>query len=115
MTIPKHQTSAKPESKSNGLPEFIRPICLFGGISALIFSAVFVAMRKAPGLVDFIFWLIAIWIVLVRFVDIKYFGRETMKIHPEALRDWRHYSVKLLIAAGFLYLPAKILAHQDFN
>jgi hypothetical protein len=113
VTIPKHQTSAKPESKGNGLPEFIRPIFLWGGISALIFSAVFVAMRKAPGLVDFIFWLIAIWIVLVRYVDIAYFGRETMKIHPEALRDWRRYSVKLLLAAGFLYLLAKILVHQD--
>ena len=113
MTVPKHQTSAKHESKGAGLPDFIRLICLFGGISALIISAVFVAMRKAPGLVDFIFWLIAIWIVLVRFTDIKYFGGETKKIHPEVLRDWRRYSVKLLLAAGFLYLLAKILAHRD--
>jgi hypothetical protein len=63
----------------------------------------------APGLADAIFWLIALVLILARYMDIRYLKGETADNEPATLKHWRRYSVILLIAAGLLYLLAKIL------
>jgi hypothetical protein len=77
----------------------------------LIYGAIFIAQRKAPGLADILFWLFAIGLILVRFVDIRFLKGETMDNQPATLKHWLRYSLVLLIAAGCLYFVAKILAH----
>ncbi len=57
-----------------------------------------------------IFWLIALGLILARYVDIRYLKGETTDNKPATLKHWRRYSVIVLIAAGLLYLLTKILA-----
>jgi hypothetical protein len=110
MTIIRHRISAKPKRKDDAPLRFFHLLLLWGGISALIVFAVLVALRWDPGFADLIFWLVAIWMVLVRYVEMEHIGKETQHIRPNALREWRRYSIKLLLAAGFLYGLARIVA-----
>ena len=111
MTIIKNRTSAKTKRKGDVPPPLFRLFCFWGGLSALIILAVLIASRWDPGLADFLFWLVAIWMVLIRYVEIEHIGKEPQHIHPKvAVREWRLYSVKLLLAAGFLYALARIAA-----
>jgi hypothetical protein len=111
MTIPNHQTPAKPESQAGCLSMPIRLTWILGGIGVLLFTAVHIAMRKAPGLTDIVFLLAAIGIVIVRFVDIRYFKGETSDNQPAMPKHWRRFSIIILIVAGHLYSLAKIVAH----
>jgi uncharacterized membrane protein len=109
VTIPNQQIPTKPESSSGCLSIIVRLTWIFG-VSLLVFSAIFIAKGKAAGLADIIFWLIALGLILARYVDIRYLKGETSDNQPATLKHWRRYSVMLLIASGLLYLLAKILA-----
>ena len=109
MTISNQQVPTKPESSSGCLSIVVRLTWIFG-VSLLVFGAIFIMQGNAPGLADIIFWLIALGLILARYVDIKYLKGETADNKPATLKHWRRYSVILLIAAGLLYLLAKILA-----
>jgi hypothetical protein len=111
MTIVRHRTPAKPKRKGDVPPRLSRLFVLWGGISALLVFAVLIVVRWDPGLADFLFWLTAIWMVFVRYVEIEHLDKKTEHIKPKALREWRRYSIKLLLAAGFLYALAKIVAN----
>ncbi len=80
------------------------------GASVLVFGAIFIVQGKAPGLADAMLWLVAFGLILTRYVDIRYLKGETSDNKPATLKHWRRYSVMILIAAGLLYLLAKILA-----
>jgi hypothetical protein len=108
VTIPNQQIPAKSESSSGCLSIFVRLTWIFG-VSLLVFGAIFIIQGKAPGLADAVFWLIALGLVLARYVDIRYLKGETSDNKPATLKHWRRYSVVLLIAAGLLYLLAKII------
>lgn len=112
MTITQQRRSAKPKGKGDVPPRLFRMFCLWGGSSALIALAVLVASRWDPGLAAFLFWLIAFWIVLIRYVEIEHIGKETPHIRPKALREWHRFSLKLLLGAGLLYTLARIVAHR---
>jgi hypothetical protein len=109
MTISNQQVPIKPESSSGCLSIVVRLTWIFG-VSLLVFGAIFIMQGKAPGLADIIYWLIALGLILARYVDIKYLKGETSDNQPATLKHWRRYSVILLLAAGLLYLLAKILA-----
>jgi phosphoglycerol transferase MdoB-like AlkP superfamily enzyme len=95
-------------------PRLLRLFFLLAGVSGLIGFGLLVAARWDPGLSDFLFWLTAIWIVLVRFVDMEHSGEQTQQIRAKARRAWLFFSVKSLLAAGLLYFLAKVLAHSDW-
>lgn len=109
MTISNQQVPTKPESSGGCLSIIVRLTWIFG-TSLLVFAAIFIMQGNAPGLADIIFWLIALGLILARYVDIRYLKGETADNKPATLKHWRRYSVILLIAAGLLYLLAKILA-----
>jgi len=109
VTIPNQQIPTKPESSSGCLSIIFRLTWIFGA-SLLAFGAIFIIQGNAPGLADIIFWLIALGLILARYVDIRYLKGETADNKPATLKHWRRYSVILLAAAGLLYLLAKILA-----
>lgn len=110
MTITRHRTPHKPKPKGNAPLGLFRSVFLWAGVSALVVFAVLVAVSWDPGLADFVFWLIAVWMVFVRYVETEHGGKETQHIQPKSLREWRLYSIKLLLAAGFLYALARIVA-----
>jgi len=111
MTITRPRTSAKPQPKAKVPHRLSRLSVLWGGISALLVFAVLIVVRWDPGLADFLFWLTAIWTVLVRYVEIEHLDKKTEHIKPRALREWRRYSIILLLASGFLYALARIVAN----
>jgi len=111
MTITRHRTPVKPKPKGNVPPRLFRSFFLWVGVSALIVCAVLVAVSWDPGLADFLFWLIAIWMVFVRYVEIEHAAKEAQHVQPKTLREWRRYSIKLLLAAGILYALARIVAN----
>ena len=112
MTMSNQQVPTKPESSGGCLPILVRLAWIFGGIF-LLYCALFIAQRKGPVLADLIFLLFSLGLVLIRYIDIKYLKGETLDNHPATLKDWRRYSVKMLIAAGFLYFLAKIVAQLN--
>lgn len=112
MTLAKHRIAAKHKRKDAVPSRRFRLFCLWGGLSALFVFAVLIAVRWDPGLADFLFLLIAMWMALIRYVEIGPIGKETQQIRPKALREWRRYSIKLLLASGFLYALARIVATQ---
>jgi hypothetical protein len=109
MAISDQQVPTKPGSSSGCLSIVVRLTWIFG-VSLLVFSAIFIIQGNTPGLADIIFWLIALGLILARYVDIRYLKGETSDNQPATLRHWRRYSVIVLLAAGLLYLLAKILA-----
>jgi len=106
MKITKHRISAKLKRKGVVPPRLFRLFFLSGGITALIVFAVLIAVRWDPGLADFLFWLAAIWIVLVRYVECGCSSGEFLRPTRPALWTWRRFSVILLIAAASLYALA---------
>lgn len=109
MTISNQQVPTKPESSSGCLSIVVRLTWIFG-VSLLVFGAIFIIQGKAPGLADIIYWLIALGLILARYIDIRYLKGETSDNKPATLEHWRRYSVILLIAAGLLFLLAKFIA-----
>src|SRR5512140_2058006 len=108
MTAPDQQTPSKPGSSSGCLSIIVRLTWIFG-VSLLVFGTIFIIQGNNPGLADAIFWLITVGLILARYVDIRYLKGETADNKPATLKHWRRYAVILLIAAGLLYLLAKIL------
>jgi hypothetical protein len=115
MTITRHRTPVKPRPKGNAPLRLFHSVFLWVGVSALVVFAVLVAVSWDPGLADFLFWLIAVWMVFVRYVETEHAGKETQHIQPKTFREWRRYSIKLLLAAGFLYALARIVANLRLN
>lgn len=95
-------------AQSDGLSRVFRGAWLYGGIPFLILSAIFIATQLAPGLADFIFWLTAIWIILVRYVEFSNILGKTPHPGKSALRKWQHFSIILMMAAGVLYALARV-------
>jgi hypothetical protein len=110
MKITKHRISAKPKRKGDVPPRLFRLFFLWGGIFALIVFAVLIAVRWDHGMADFLFWLTAIWISLVRYVESSCSGGEFLRPSRPALRKWRRFCVILVMAAVFLYALARIAA-----
>jgi hypothetical protein len=108
VTISSNTVPTKPESSAGCLSIVVRLTWIFGA-SLLVFGAIFIMQGKASGLASVIYWLIALGLILARYIDIRYLKGETSDNKPATLKHWRRYSAVLLIAAGSLYLLAKIL------
>jgi hypothetical protein len=109
VTIPNQQIPTKPETSGGCLSIIIRLTWIFG-VSLLVFGAIFIIQGDNPGLADAVFWLIALGLIVARYIDIRHLKGETADNKPATLKHWRRYSLILLISAGLLYLLAKFLA-----
>jgi hypothetical protein len=110
MTI---QNKNLPEQSEEGLgcmPALTRLFWLFGGTTVLIFCWIYMILGKATLPVYLIYILATMSLVVVRFVDIKYFKGEKMNSEPASLSHWRRYSLLLLVCAGILFIVAKAFA-----
>lgn len=94
----------------DGLSRLYRGAWLYGGIPFLVLSAIFIATRRAPGLADFIFWLAAIWIGLVRYVESSGSLEKFLQPSRPALRKWQRFCVILMMVVVSLYALARIAA-----
>ena len=106
------RTPSETESGRGCLPALVRLVWIFGGI-LLLYAALFVAQRKGGLLADLGLFALALALILVRFIDIKYLKGETMDNKPAGPREWRRYALIMMIAAGLLYALAKILSRTS--
>ena len=107
------QDKKLPERSEEGLgcmPALTRLFWIFGGTVTLIYCLIYIILGKATLAVYIIYILATISLVVVRFVDIKYFKGEKMNGEPASLSHWRRYTLLLLIFAGILFIVAKTLA-----
>jgi hypothetical protein len=80
----------------------------FGGVPFLVLCAVLLAAGRLPGLADFLFWLAAAWIVLIRYVESGCSDQDFMCPSPAERRKWRRFAVVMAAGAAALYAAAKI-------
>jgi hypothetical protein len=93
-----------------GLRRAFHAAWLYGGIPFLAACAAAVALGRFPGLADFLFWLAAVWVVFVRYVEFSLASGEDLKPSRRAFRHWQRFSGILVVAALGLYALARVVA-----
>ncbi|MDQ1351726.1 MAG: hypothetical protein QG657_2031 [Acidobacteriota bacterium] len=90
---------------------------MFFGIAFLIFFTISITQQNTFIIVDAALWLTVIMLVSIRYVDIKWSNGQTDDEYAEstALRNWRQYSLRLLLASGALYSLARLAAHSQLS
>ncbi|HLP61288.1 MAG TPA: hypothetical protein VK186_20765 [Candidatus Deferrimicrobium sp.] len=96
--------------KSTGYISFlIRFFWIFFAVALLIFFTIFISQRNVPIIIDAAFWLTVIVLVVIRYIDIKWLNKQTTNAEQATLKDWRKYSVRLLLASAGLYVLARLV------
>ena len=65
--------------------------------------------------VDLIFWLIALSIIITRFIDIRFFQGETIDNEPATMSHFWKYLMAVLGLAVFLWTCAHLLAYAGIR
>jgi len=112
VPVPNPQPPAAAESGGGCLPALVRLTWIFGGI-ALIYCALFIAQDKGTFVTELLLPFLALGLIAVRFVDIRFLKGETLDNKPATLKHWRSYALKILIAAAALFALAKFAAHKS--
>jgi hypothetical protein len=79
------------------------------GIPFIVLIAVIIAMRRDTAIAHFLYWLGAVWIVLVRYVEATASSDESLRPSRTAFRHWSRFSVILGAAAISLYVLVRSL------
>jgi len=98
------------ESPSSGLPGCLTRIAwFFGGYAVLfILSAKIVVDRSPlPSFRDAAFLLVAVAIIVLRYVDIHHFHGDTADGKPATMRHWKRYSILVAIGSLLLWLATR--------
>ena len=83
---------------------------LAAGNVIVLFSSVYIALRKATLAVYLIYILGTICLIGARFIDIKYFKGEKLNGERASLNHWLRYTLGLLVFVGLLLIVARLLA-----
>ena len=77
---------------------------VFGNI-ILLLTAVTTVLGSFQNLLvaSFVFWANAICMVIIRYLDIRYFQGETSDGQMATMAQWKKYSISLLIASAFTW------------
>ncbi len=112
MPVPGSPPPAGPESRRGCLAVLFRLTWIFGGI-ALIYCALFIAQAKGGVAADILLWALALAIILVRFIDIRYLQGETRDNKPATMKDWRRYALMMLAFTAILFVIARLVAAKS--
>lgn len=110
MAISEQNNPQPTPSSHQGCLSVIFRLAWIFGTALILFSGLFIAEGKAPGVSDAAFLVITAGVILCRFVDIKFLSGETAENKPADMRTWRRYAVKMLLAAVIIYAIAKAVA-----
>ena len=103
----KNQQQNNPQvEKSSFLALIVRLTWIAFGNLLLIFIAFSIALQRGGIVLDVIFWAVVAGLILVRYIDITVFHGQTTESEPATLKDWRFYSLMLLLVTGGLWLLA---------
>lgn len=109
MTVPEKKLPEQSEENVGCFAALAR-IYWLGGGAVLVFCAIYIVLQKATFTVYLVNILSVISLIVIRFIDIKYFNGETMNNQPATLGHWRQYALGLIVLAGILFLVANLLA-----
>ena len=86
---------------------------LFGhGIVWFVMASIFTKRPKIPSAYDLVYWLLVGFIVLARYIDIRYQnGQLAYGEGAATLKHWRRYAVLLVIAYLLAWVAAHLLGH----
>ena len=109
MTSLQHQEVKESQTESMGfLPLLLRLIWMGFGYVALFLCWALVAKGTAPVVMDIIFFVVAIGLIVVRYVDITKFKGQTSEGKPATLAHWRRYAVLMTVISAGLWVLARI-------
>ncbi len=101
------QNTPQPE-KSGCLSIIVRLTWMAFGNMALIITAFSIVQQKAGIVLDVIFWAVVTGLILIRYIDIKVFQGNTADNEPATLKDWRQYSILLIVISAFVWFVAHV-------
>jgi hypothetical protein len=90
------------------LPLFLRLTWMAFGNLALFLCAALVAQGTVPVLMDIIFFVVAIGIIVVRYLDITRFKGRTAEDAPATLADWRRYAIWTAVISLGVWALARV-------
>ena len=90
------------------VPIFLRLTWMVFGFVALFLCAALVAKGTAPVVMDIIFFMVAIGLIVVRYVDITKFKGQTSEGTPATLAHWRRYAVLTAVISTGVWALARI-------
>ena len=97
---------------SSGAGCLIRFYWMFIGNALLAITFAFLIQKhpKLPSILDAGFLFTVISLVLVRYIDIRYFKGGTGEGSPATMGHWRRYSIVLVIGSLIVWLAVRVLA-----
>lgn len=110
MTVQNKNLPGQSEEWPGCLPALTRLFWLFGGTITLTYCWIYMILGKATLAIYLIYIVTTISLIVVRFVDIKFFKGERMNGEPASLNHWLRYSLLLLACVGILFIAAKAIA-----
>lgn len=109
MTNLQRQEEQKSQVELTGCtPLFLRLTWMVLGNAALFLCAALVAKGTAPPITDIIFFIVAIGLIVVRYVDITKFRGKTSEGKPATLAHWRRYAVLTAVVSAGVWGLARI-------
>jgi len=100
-----HQNISEPR-ETGCLTIIIRLIWMIFGNGILFFTAIFIAQQRAGIVLDIVFWAVVAGVILTRYIDITVFQGNTADNEPATLKDWRQYSLALLVISSVVWIVA---------
>ena len=98
------------ESASSGLPGCLtRIVWFFGGYAVLFMLSAKIVVDRSPlpSYRDAAFWSVAVAIIVLRYVDIRYLHGDTGDGKPATMQHWRRYAVFVAIGSLLLWLATR--------
>lgn len=89
----------------------VRLYWMFGGNLILLFLIIFAIDKhfKFPSWLDLAYLIAVITLVAVRYIDIRYMQGETAEGKPASMKDFRNYSVILVIISSLVWALTFVL------
>jgi hypothetical protein len=78
------------------------------GNAALFLCGALVGKGTAPVIMDITFFMVAIVLIIVRYVDITKFKGQTSEGKPATLVHWRRYAVLTAVVSAGVWVLARI-------
>ena len=90
---------------------FARLYWMLAGNATMVFLLAFILQKhsKFPSVFDLVYWLIALSLVLVRYLDIRYLDGQTATGEPATMVHWGRYVSILIPAALIAWILARVL------
>ena len=80
------------------------------GSMVLAISMISILLHKGSMFqaVDWVFWITVATLILVRYLDIKFWGGQTAAGEPASIKHWRRYAIMLAIISAAIWSAAHL-------